>query len=84
MKMTKYNISGTYVVTSNALDAQVYLVKQQHEVNKAMYLLVYKTAYGEVSGGWCDISMMQPPSGEKLAKYILQLDRILAGEDFAA
>ncbi len=69
MRMTKHSITGAYVVTSDAINAQVYEVQEQHAVNKAMYLLVYQTARGKVSAGWCDISLMKSATGDQIREY---------------
>ena len=84
MKFTNQNIIGIHVVTSGADDAQVYVVREQHSVNKAWYLLVYMTPRGIVSGGWCDISMMTIATSEQIRKYLVDIERIYAAENFVS
>ena len=72
-----------HVVLNDNPDAQVYEVLAKHESLPA-YALAYFTPRGLTQSTWIDIRAMQPATPEQIAKYEKEVDRIFAGENFAA
>lgn len=83
MKITQSNIIGMHVVLTHADNAQVYKIIDKHP-SLPVYAIAYETARGTTSSNWIDIRAMTPATPTQIAEYNRDLDRILAGEDFAA
>jgi len=83
MKITQSNIIGMHVVLNDNPDAQVYKILAKHEI-LPVYAVAYQTANGQTPSYWIDIRVMTPATPTQIAKYNRDIDRIYAGEDFAA
>jgi len=83
MKITQSNIIGMHVVLNDKPDAQVYKIIDKHE-SLPVYAVAYFTANGMTPSYWIDINAMTPATPTQVAEYNRQIDRIYAGENFAA
>jgi len=83
MKITQSNIIGMHVVLNDKPDAQVYQVLAKHE-SLPVYAVAYLTANGQTPSYWIDIRVMTPATPTQIAEYNRDIDRIYAGENFAA